>query len=114
MIPVTYEIYFRPPSLQNKLKRLKESTSEDQELFSNLVTALTKIESDPAIGIEIPRDRIPRKYRKAHPLMKDCYKYDLPDGWRLIYYIAKDGKDKFVVIVKWMPHDEYVRDFNYT
>jgi hypothetical protein len=110
---MAYEIYFRPPSLQNKLRRLKESTQEDRELFNNLNAALLEIETDPAIGIEIPRDRIPRKYRKAHPLMKDCYKYDLPDGWRLIYYIAKDGKDKFVVIVKWMPHDEYVRDFNY-
>jgi hypothetical protein len=110
---MVHEIYFKPPSLLNKYKRLKDSTTEDKALFDSLTNALSEIEIDPSNAIHVPRDRIPKKYKKKHPLMRDCWKYDLPNGWRLIYYIANDGKHRYVVIVGWMTHDEYISDFNY-
>ena len=108
-----YEIVFVPASLLHKYTKLKESTVEDKTLYNNLTKAFDELEIDPANGKEIPRDRIPTRFRKRHPLMRNCWKYDLPDGWRLIYHIASSSGHRFVVIAKWMSHDEYVRDFNY-
>ena len=111
---MVYDIWFIPPSLQNKYKKLNNSNTGDKGLFDCLTEAFGELAIDPDQGAHIPRDRIPKKYKKIDPSMKkSCWKYDLPNAWRLIYFIANDNKSRYVGIVGWMTHDEYARDFNY-
>ncbi|WP_048189173.1 type II toxin-antitoxin system RelE family toxin [Methanocella conradii] len=107
-----YQVYFVSESVLKKYNKLKNSTTEDKKMFKILTDIFEKLEEHPTSGIAIPKRLIPKSYLKKYK-MKNCWKYDLPDGWRLIYYLKSDGKVQLVMIVKWMPHDEYERDFNY-
>ena len=45
--------------------------------------------------------------------MKNLWKLDLPNGWRLLYFVISDGDTVVAIIVDWMPHKEYDRLFHY-
>ena len=41
-------------------------------------------------------------------------KYDLPDGWRLVYTITTPNKVEIIsVILEWFNHPEYEKRFHY-
>lgn len=99
-------------SILKKLKKLNGSTSENKLLQENLDYAFDRLLNDPFCGIHIPKKLIPSAYSKRYHL-KNLWKYDLPGGWRLLYFIINDKDETIVVIIDWMPYKEYERLFNY-
>jgi hypothetical protein len=72
---------------------------------------------------ELSRDirhcKFVRKSRIPKPLitrygMKNLWKCNLLDGWRLLYFIATDEEGEIAVIVGWMSHTKYDRLFGYS
>jgi len=50
-----------------------------------------------------------KKYR-----IRNLWKYDLPDGWRLLYSITTPTKVEILsIIIEWFNHKEYERKFKY-
>jgi len=99
-------------SVQKRLTSLESSTSESKKLFLELNHIFDRLQKDPYCGIHIPKKLIPPAYFKRYRL-KNLWKYDLSDGWRLIYFIVNDKEDMIIVIIDWMSHKEYERLFNY-
>jgi hypothetical protein len=99
-------------STKKNLKRLEGSTSENRILLENLNRAFDRLQIDPYCGIHIPKKLIPIAYFKKFQL-KNLWKYDLPGGWRLLYFIVNDDNETIVVVIDWMTHKEYERLFNY-
>jgi len=43
----------------------------------------------------------------------NLWKYDMPEGWRLIYTNVSDEVQILAVLLEWFDHKEYERRFHY-
>lgn len=65
------------------------------------------------IGIQIPKRLFPKEYVIKYKI-NNLWKYDLPDGWRLIYTLNPLNQVEILsVILEWFNHKEYERRFHY-
>lgn len=99
--------------IDEKIKKsFNELQKENPRLHKFLLRAFEDIKQNVFCGIQIPKRLIPQEYLKKFNV-KNIWKYNLPDAWRLIYSI--EGKDLIIisVILEWMDHKNYERKFNY-
>ncbi|HLD55146.1 MAG TPA: hypothetical protein VJB35_02690 [Candidatus Nanoarchaeia archaeon] len=102
-------IQFANENIKKTLEKLK---TKDKKLYELLIRAFNDIEENVFCGIQIPKKLIPKEYIKKYKI-KNLWKYNLPDAWRLIYSI--EGKNLLIIsiILEWMDHKEYERRFKY-
>jgi mRNA-degrading endonuclease RelE of RelBE toxin-antitoxin system len=101
------EIQFINENLQKAYKQL-----DDPTLKKFIDRALEDIEKNPFCGIQISKRLIPQEYIKKHNI-KNVWKYNLPEAWRLIYSIEGGTLKIVTIVLEWMDHKEYERRFNY-
>jgi len=63
-------------------------------------------------GVKISKKLWSKGYIKNYKI-KNLWKYDLPDGWRLIYSIFEDKLMIINLILEWFPHKKYEKRFGY-
>ena len=98
---------------EEKLERKFNCLSEDDEIKKYLKRAIKDIQENVFCGIQIPKKIIPNEYIKKYKI-NNLWKYDLPDGWRLIYSITTPNKVEIIsVILDWFNHKDYERKFKY-
>jgi Txe/YoeB family toxin of Txe-Axe toxin-antitoxin module len=86
---------------------------KEDEIKKHIQRAINDIKQNAFCGIQIPKRLIPEEYKKKYEI-KNLWKYDLPQGWRLIYSIITPTKAEIIsLILNWFPHKEYERRFNY-
>jgi len=105
-------VAFASPKLEKDFEKLKERKFEDKQLYSFIGRAIEDLKKNPRCGVKIPRKLWPKSYIKRYQL-KNLWKYDLPDAWRLIYTIFEDKVVIINLILEWFPHKEYERKFRY-
>lgn len=66
------------------------------------------IKARPDCGIAIPKNLIPKEYIHKYGI-NNLYKYDLPNAWRLLYSIGREGLEIIAIILEWCSHKEYER-----
>ena len=106
------EIGFGNERVKQEYFALKEGRGEEQKLFEFLNRAFDDLEKNPACGIKIPRGLWPEYYVKKFEV-DNLWKYNLPDGWRLIYTIDAKEVRIFAIMLEWMDHKDYERRFRY-
>ncbi len=67
---------------------------------------------DAFIGIQIPKYKIPKIYFNKYNI-DNCWKINLPDGWRLVYSVGRDDIIVLSIVLEWFNHKEYEKRFNY-
>lgn len=82
------------------------------QLYELLERAFEDIEKNPAGFIHIPKSLIPKEYRKKYNI-DNLWKYDLPNGWRLLYSLSKEKVLLLAIILEWLDHKNYERRFMY-
>jgi len=86
---------------------------DDDEIKKYIIRAIKDIKANAFCGIQIPKKLIPKYYVQKYRIT-NCWKYDLPDGWRLIYTITTPNKVEILsVILDWFDHKDYERKFKY-
>lgn len=70
------------------------------------------MEENAFCGIQIPKRLIPKTYLRKYGV-DNLWKYDLPEGWRLLYSVRRDEIIVVSIILEWPPHKEYERRFGY-
>lgn len=100
---------FAEDKLRIAFENLKDS---DQELYFHLAEAIKNIENNAFSGIQIPKRLIPKEYMKNYNI-RNLWKYNLPNGWRLMYSIESTGIIVVSIILEWLTHKEYERRFKY-
>lgn len=70
------------------------------------------MKKDPLCGIKIQKRLWPKEYKKKYGIT-NLWKYDLPNGWRLIYTIESDEVKIINIILEWFDHKEYSKRFKY-
>lgn len=103
------EIQFVNEKVKIAFEKLK---NEDAKMHNLILRAFEDIENNSFCGIQIPKKLIPREYIKKYNV-KNLWKYNLPDAWRLIYSIEGKSLLVFSIILEWMNHKEYERRFGY-
>ena len=107
------QIFFADENVKVAFQKLATSTkSEDKKLYGWITTALNNIEQDVFCGIAIPKKLIPKIYIDKYGI-KNLWKYNLPEGYRLTYSIGRYELTTIATVIEWMTHKEYERRFGY-
>jgi len=108
------EIYvaFISKKLKEEFETLKEGKFEDKELYEFINRAIDDLKVNSTCGIKIPKNLWPKDYITKYGIT-NLWKYDLPNGWRLIYTIEADEIRIMNIILEWFDHKEYERRFGY-
>lgn len=106
-------IMFANEKLKKAFDELKYSKTENRMLYKFIMRALEDIENDAFCGIQIQKRLIPKEYEKKYGRLDNLWKYDLPNAWRLIYTVKKDGIMILGIILEWLDHKNYERRFGY-
>lgn len=107
------EIVFADPKVKKAFEKLKTATTEDKRLYDSLVGAFKELEKDAFSGIQIQKSLIPKEYVRKFGKLDNLWKYNLPDGWRLLYTIKRDNVVILSIVLEWLDHKNYERRFKY-
>lgn len=105
-------IRFVDEKLQQTLERQQYGNAFEKDRYQQLTETLRKLEENAFSGIQIPKRLIPKYYVKKYGVT-NLWKYNLPDGWRMLYWITRDGDISICTIIEWLSHKDYERRFNY-
>ena len=105
-------VVFADSRLKEAFDKLKDSRTEDKNLYMWFNRAFDDLSNDPFCGIQIPKKQIPKIYIKKYGI-DNLWKYNFPNAWRLIYSVARDEIIVVTIILEWMNHKEYEKRFNY-
>ena len=110
----TKSIYvsFGEKKAEQNFEALKEGKFQDKQLHSFISRAISDMKKNASCGIKLPKKLWPKPYVDAYSLT-NLWKYDLPNGWRLIYTIKENEVLILNVILEWFSHKEYKRKFGY-
>ncbi|MBS3094698.1 type II toxin-antitoxin system YoeB family toxin [Candidatus Pacearchaeota archaeon] len=102
-------VVFADENLQKEFEEL----SENDKIKKQIKRAVGDLQINAFSGIQIPKKLIPEVYIKKYQV-NNLWKYDLPDGWRLVYSIMPENKIEILsVILEWFDHKEYEQRFHY-
>ena len=106
------KIQFINEKVQKAFEKLEEGNYDDKELKRYIERAFNDIRKNAFCGIQIPKRLIPAEYIRKFNI-KNVWKYNLPDAWRLIYSLESKKLYIISIILEWMDHKEYERIFGY-
>ena len=104
-------VTFEAEKTKQAYESLRQGKFEEQQLHTAISKAITALKTNPASGTKIPKRLWPKEYAKYE--ITNLWKYDLPDGARLIYTIYTDETTIASAIIEWFGHKEYEKRFNY-
>lgn len=56
---------------------------------------------------------MPKEYKEKFGQINNLWKYNLPEGWRLIYTIKRNEVIVLSIIFEWLKHKDYEKRFRY-
>lgn len=105
-------VTFGEKKLEKEFEQLREGKFEDKQLYIFIERAIKDLKANPMSGIKVPKKLWPKEYIKTYGVT-NLWKYDLPNGWRLIYTIQTNDVMILNVILEWFNHKSYEKKFNY-
>jgi mRNA-degrading endonuclease RelE of RelBE toxin-antitoxin system len=99
--------------ISERLEKEFKNLDENDPIKRAIKRAIIDLQQDAFFGIQIPKRIFPKEYIQKYQI-NNLWKYDLPNGWRLIYTITSENQVQIVTaILEWFNHPEYERRFNY-
>ncbi len=105
-------VVFANKKLEKEFESLKKGKEQDKKLYKFIERAINDLKKDPSCGIKIQKKLWPKSYVRQYKV-SNLWKYDLPNGWRLIYTIKTDELIVLNIILEWFNHKEYEKRFKY-
>jgi hypothetical protein len=105
-------LVFADEELRNKFNALSEGKNEEQKLYKMLRHAFEQLKKNPRCGVRIQKKLWPKEYAKSYNL-KNLFKYNLPNGWRMAYTTKEDEVLIVAIVLEWFKHKDYERRFGY-
>jgi len=106
------KVAFANSLISDSLERLNTGSFEERKLYELINIAMDNMLQDPFRYTKIQREKWPREYVVKYNIT-NLWKYNLPNGWRLIYTIRGSEVEIISVILEWFSHKEYERKFGY-
>lgn len=105
-------VTFGDKKVEMAFEELKEGKYESKQLYVFIERAMSDLKKEPGCGIKLPKRLWPKEYITKFNI-DNLMKYDLPNGWRLIYTVKTNEVMILNVILEWFDHKEYERRFGY-
>ncbi len=105
-------VAFIDASLKESFDKLRKGKFEDRQLADFIDRAMDDLKENPYCGIKIPKKLWPKEYFTKYKI-KNLWKYDLPNAWRLAYTIKGDNIQIVSVLLEWFNHKNYEKRFGY-
>jgi mRNA-degrading endonuclease YafQ of YafQ-DinJ toxin-antitoxin module len=93
-------------------KRADSNDGESRYLIELISKATAKLAENSEAGSKIPHKLWPKEYTQKYDA-RNLWKYDLDRNWRLIYTIAGNQVQIFLIYLECMNHKDYERKFGY-
>lgn len=106
------KIAFADQSVKTAFDNLNSGKFEDKQLHAYLERAIMDLKENPRIGVGLHQKQWPKEYVKKYAI-NNLRKYDLPNGWRLIYTLKGNQIEIVSILIEWFTHKEYERRFHY-
>ena len=74
---------------ENTKKAFEKLKDKDPQLHKFITRAIEDLKKDPFVGIAVPKKLIPKIYVKKYGV-NNLWKYNLPEAWRLLYFVVGD------------------------
>lgn len=110
---INSKIKFGNLKIKEAYTDLDSDKFQDNKLKQWLDNALGELEKNAFSGIQIQKRLIPKEYIRKFGKLDNLWKYDLPEGWRLIYTIRKEEVIVVTIILEWLDHKTYEKRFRY-
>lgn len=110
--PRNIRVRFVDQKLFDAFKKLQSGRSEEKRLVENLENAIVDLKRDPFRGVRIPKQLWPKVYVQRYDI-RNLWKYNLPDAWRLIYTVVGNEVEIISVLLEWFNHKDYEKRFKY-
>lgn len=107
MVERKCEVQFANDKVKDAFNKLN-----DLKLKAFIERAFKDIWENPFCGIQIPKRLIPKEYIQKFKI-KNVWKYNLPNAWRLIYSLEGNEVVIISIVLEWLDHKEYERRFHY-
>jgi len=111
MHEVRYSQAFSKDYERLKKKAIK-GNAESEKLLLLISNATRELSIDRESGRKIQRRLWPKEYSQKYGVT-NLWKYNLDSYWRLIYTIAGNEVEMFLIYLEYMPHPHYERKFKY-
>jgi Txe/YoeB family toxin of Txe-Axe toxin-antitoxin module len=99
--------------ISEKLEGEFKNLDENDPIKKAIKRAIIDLQQDAFFGIQIPKRLFPEEYVLRYKI-NNLWKYDMPNGWRLIYTVTSENQVQIVsAILEWFNHKEYERRFSY-
>jgi len=99
--------------ISKELEDNYNSLSESDPLKKAIKRAIEDLRNNAFFGIQIPKRLFPKEYVQKYGV-NNLWKYDLPNSWRLIYTLTREGEIDIVsAILEWFDHKDYEKRFSY-
>lgn len=105
-------IAFIDVKLSRAFDELKSGKFEDKQLAVEINDAMDRLKENPLLGIRIERRLWPKEYVIRYGI-DNLRKYDLRNGWRLLYTLAGNKIEIVAILLEWLDHKSYERRFGY-
>ena len=106
------KVKFAEEKAMKQFIRLSYGDNQERTIHKEITKAVEHIEKNAYCGVQYPKRLIPRYYIKRHNIT-NLWKYNLPDGWRLIYTIKAQDAQVISLLLEWFDHKDYEKRFNY-
>ena len=99
--------------INDKLEETFNSLKKDDPIRKGIVRAIRDLQKNAFSGIQVPKRLIPKEYMHKYEI-NNLWKYDLPNGWRLLYTVTPENKVEIIsAILEWFNHKDYERKMKY-
>ena len=99
--------------ISKKLEDSFNSLPDDDIVKKAIIKAVKDLKLNAFAGIHVPKRLIPAEYIRKYSI-NNLWKYDMPNGWRLLYTITTENEVELIsAILEWFDHKEYERKFKY-
>ena len=105
-------VTFINKKLETNFESLKKGQFQDKQLYEFINRAIKDLKNNPMCATKLSKKLWPKEYVQKYEIT-NLWKYDLPDGWRLVYTIQTNEIMILNVILEWFNHKEYERRFKY-
>lgn len=105
-------VTFVDEKIQKAFDLLIQGTFAEKELRESIKKTILDLLENPNSGIKIGYKLWPKEYIRKYSIT-NLWKYNLPNGWRLIYTIQNEEIEIIAIVLEWFAHKEYERRFGY-
>jgi len=99
--------------ISDELEKDFNELKEDDPIKKGLIRAIKDLKENAFCGIQIPKRLFPGEYTKKYGI-NNLWKYDLPNGWRLLYTITPENEVELIsAILEWFDHKGYEKRMKY-